>query len=55
MRWRIDKMNTTEEGGSRPHYHDETRRKASQCLLIGFMIWCAFIVVAIAFRMLGTR
>jgi hypothetical protein len=54
MRWRIEKTNPMKNGGSRPHYDTGTRRKANQCLLMGFVIWCTFVVFAIAYRALDT-
>ncbi len=47
MRWRIDKMRPTKEGGTRPHYTDKTRQKADRCLMSGFAIWCGIMLTAL--------
>ena len=53
MRWRIDKMRPTEEGGKRPYYDDKTRQRSDRCLMAGFVLWCAFILFALVFRALN--
>lgn len=50
LRWRIDKMRPTKEGGQRPHYDDKTRQRSDRCLLTVFIIWCAVVFAGMVFR-----
>jgi hypothetical protein len=54
-RWRIEKMNSVDNGGLRPHYVTGTRFWANRCLLIGFALWCTFVVFAITCKALFMR
>jgi hypothetical protein len=47
MRWPIDRMHRTSNGGLRPHYTDLTREKANRSLAIGVAIWALYVLLAL--------
>jgi hypothetical protein len=51
MRWRIDKVRTTKDGGKRPYYDDQTRQRSDRCMVIGLVIW----LLALLFIFLGMK
>jgi hypothetical protein len=51
IRWRIDKMDSTNNGGTRPHYADITRGRANKLLLVGFALWCCIVLVTLGSRL----